>query len=57
MTSKLPTTYPRRREMSAFSTAKITFYAGISRGSRPSGIFKEALLGRLRVRGKGLRPS
>jgi hypothetical protein len=26
-------------------------------GLRPSGIFKEALLGRLRVRGKGLRPS
>jgi len=24
--------YPRRREMSAFSTDKITFYAGISRG-------------------------
>jgi len=27
-----PTTYPQRREMSAFSTDKITFYAGISRG-------------------------
>jgi hypothetical protein len=26
-------------------------------GLRPSGIFKEALLGRPRVRGKGLRPS
>jgi hypothetical protein len=55
MTSKLPTTYPRRREMSALSTDKIL--CRHFEGLRPSGIFKEALLGRLRVRGKGLRPS
>ncbi len=43
--------------MSAFSTDKITFYADIFEGLRPSGIFDEAPLRRPRVRGKGLRPS
>jgi len=41
--------------MSALSTDKIL--CRHFEGLRPSGIFKEALLGRLRVRGKGLRPS